>query len=774
MKITIGKKIAFSFSVILILLIGMAGITYQGFKNVIASIDKMELETVKRGSAGNLRFNITQLLMPANDFILTGNQHYKSAFDSLNSIVNKNFNEFRQLLLTKNEKQFVIQIKNDLDSIRSYSQQIFLISEPQQSLKTIRLMETMDYHFASEVNQKTTQIFDEISKRVEETILQAADIKENVTKTIFGVTFLGIFISIIVAFFTVRRISKPIITLAKAADSIANGDYSHHVVIVKTHDEVAFLAKSFNQMSESIQQSQKELKESEKRFRSLYENSTIGLYRTTPAGKIILANPTLVKMLGYSSFEELAVRDLEKDGFEPAYERKLFLEQIEMKGEVTGSESAWNRKDGSVIYVRENARAHCDSNGKSLYYDGTIEDITERKRTEQELINAKEKVEEMSRLKSNFLANMSHELKTPLNGIMGYADLLTSQLVEPEQIEMTQGIFDSGKRLNETLNFILDLTNAETDTIEVIAKDIAVAPLAKNSINSFAKEATKKNLQLETIIKEENIYAHLDERLFTRILYNLLDNAIKFTKKGEIIVEIGKEVIAEKDWLYIKVKDTGIGIAHNKIDLIWDEFRQVSEGLTRSYEGPGLGLTISKKAVELMQGVISVESELEIGSIFTVKFPSVNAIPQKEEFLQEKQAAVIQPEKERAKTTALPLVLCVEDDFINRDIVKLFLKNTCVVVTAEDGETALQLAAEKKYDLILMDINLGKGMNGMEVVKELLKMPKYADTPIIAVTAYAMGKDKAEFLKSGGTDYISKPFYKREILDLVKSVLKNK
>jgi signal transduction histidine kinase len=216
---------------------------------------------------------------------------------------------------------------------------------------------------------------------------------------------------------------------------------------------------------------------------------------------------------------------------------------------------------------------------------------------------------------------MSHELRTPLNGIMGYADFLTSQLDDPEQIEMTQGIFDSGKRLSETLNFILDLSKAETDTIEVIAKDVDVVPLAKNCINSFSNGAAKRNLQLETIIKVENVYAYIDEHLFNRILHNLLDNALKFTKKGKISVEIGKELIAEKDWLYIKIKDTGIGIANDKIDLIWDEFRQVSEGLTRSYEGAGLGLTITKKAVELMQGVISVESELGVGSIFTVKIP---------------------------------------------------------------------------------------------------------------------------------------------------------
>ena len=434
----------------------------------------------------------------------------------------------------------------------------------------------------------------------------------------------------------------------------------------------------------------------------------------------------------------------------------------------------WNkRKDGSEFQISLSTTIIRDKSGKAIALIGVATDITERKRAEKELINAKEKAEEMSRLKTNFLANMSHELRTPLNGIMGYADILASSIDDPGQNEMAQGIYQSGKRLSETLNFILDLSEAETDRIEVIAKDVEVIPLVKNSINSIAKEAAERNLQLETIIKEENIFVHLDEHLFTRILHNLLDNAIKFTNKGEIIVEIGKEIIDEKDWLYIKIKDTGIGIASDKIDLIWDEFRQVSEGLTRSYEGAGLGLTISKKAVELMQGDISVESELGVGSTFTVKFPAVSVIPQIEKVVKEKQAVVIQPEKEKAETTGLPLALCVEDDFANRNVIKFFLKNTCIIDMAEDAAEAIQLAAEKKYDLVLMDINLGGEMNGMEVVQEILKIPQYFSTPIIAVTAYAMGKDKAEFLRGGCTHYISKPFQKHELINLVTGVLNN-
>jgi PAS domain S-box-containing protein len=522
------------------------------------------------------------------------------------------------------------------------------------------------------------------------------------------------------------------------------------------------------------------LKESEEYYRYIVEATNAILYHLKYSSmKYDYINPAIEKLIGYTSEE------INEIGFKNIVVKisRYHVEKVDIDLVVADREQGktleWQAdyqiktKDGRLIWLSDHSHPWKDETGKLIGSIGILRDITERKNAEAEIIKAKEKAEEMNRLKSNFLANMSHELRTPLNGILGYADILSSNLKEPDLLEMTQGIYDSGKRLSETLKFILDLSEAETDKIEMIAKDVEVVPLVKDSINSFSKEAEKRNLTLETIIKSENIYAHLDEHLFTRILYNLLDNALKFTRKGKITVEVGSEFIIDKKWIYLKVKDTGIGIPSDKIELIWDEFRQVSEGLTRSHEGAGLGLTISKKTVEFMHGTISVDSEVGVGSVFTVKFPAVSVTPQIEEVVKEKQSTVFQPEKAATVTAVMPLVLCVEDDFANRNIIKYFLKYTCRVETAVDGETALQMAAEKKYDLILMDINLGGGRNGIEVVKEILKMPMYSGTPIIAVTAYALEKDKTQFLKEGCTHYIAKPFQKQEIIDLVTNALKN-
>ena len=503
------------------------------------------------------------------------------------------------------------------------------------------------------------------------------------------------------------------------------------------------------------------------------EQSPTSVFITNRDGNMEYVNSKFCEVTGYSKEEVVGKNPrLLKSGHQDQnFYKELWatiLNGKEWKGEFRNK-----KKNGELYWESALISPLVNKDGKILHFVAVKEDITEKRKMIEELIAAKEKAEEMNRLKSNFLANMSHELRTPLNGILGYSEILMSQLEALDQTEMAAGIYQSGKRLSETLNFILDLSEAETNTLEVIAKDLAVIPSTQNSISLCMNEAIKKNLQVETIIYEENIWAHLDEHLFGRILYNILDNAIKFTDSGKILIEIGTETISEIDWVFIKITDTGIGIPENKIDLIWDEFRQVSEGLSRSYEGAGLGLTISKKAVELMHGTISVKSEPQVGSIFTVKFPKLTVTAKKEEPQIQTQPKIILSRKEKAAAKKLPLVLCVEDDFVNRSIMKLFLKNICIVDSAEDGVIALRLAAEKKYDLFLMDINLGGGMNGMEVVKEILKHKKYAGTPVVAVTAYAMGSDKTEFLQGGCTHYLSKPFQKSDIIELVNLALKN-
>lgn len=507
------------------------------------------------------------------------------------------------------------------------------------------------------------------------------------------------------------------------------------------------------------------------------EQSPASVVITNPEGDIEYVNTKFTQVTGYSKEEAMGKnpRIINSGHHSREFYAELWSEILsgkEWKGEFLNK-----KKNGDCFWESAQISPVINTEGDITHFVAIKEDISEKKKMIHELIIAKDKAEGMNRLKSNFLANMSHELRTPLNGILGYAEILTTLLEDAEQVEMVQGIYESGKRLSETLNFILDLSEAETGKMEAILKDIAVVPIIKESVHHFAIEASKKNLILETVVKDENIIAHLDGILLKRILHNLIDNAIKFTKEGTVKVEVGNENLKARGKskqppvFYIKVEDTGIGIPEDKIDLIWEEFRQVSEGISRNYEGPGLGLTISKKAVELMHGTITVASNYGAGSTFTVKFPAITIPSAKDENDNEDNNlnnihAASTPGKSLSAS-----VLYVEDDFINRNMVKLFLKDTCEVDTAEDGLAALKLLNEKKYDFFMIDINLGEGMNGLELVKEILKIPHYADTPIAAVTAYAMGKDKSESLNAGCTHYLAKPFRKKEMINLVTQVI---
>ncbi len=539
--------------------------------------------------------------------------------------------------------------------------------------------------------------------------------------------------------------------------------------VILCHKNSKNIITHYSTIARDIRESKRSVEKVQKLSLAV-EQSPVSVVITNMEGEIEYVNEKFYELTGYTKEEVKGKnpRILKSDKHSKSFYEELW--DTILSGKVWKGEIINKKKNGEIYWESESISPLVNKEGDITHFVAMKEDITEKMKMISELFEAKEKAEEMNRLKTNFIHNMSHELRTPLNGILGFADILISELTDPDQNEMAQGIFTSGKRLSETLNFILDLSEVETNKVELTSRNIAVVPLTINCINSFIKEAEKKNLLLETIIKEKNIYAYLEEQLFRRILYNLLDNSLKFTRQGKIIVEVGKEVSEEKDWLYIKVKDSGIGIAQDKIDIIWDEFRQASEGLSRSHEGAGLGLTISKRAVELMKGNISVESELGVGSTFTVKFPSVKVIPSDEKVIQTKQFEAAPLIKENADKKSLPLALYVEDDYSNRNVVKLYLKNTCIVETAEDGETALQLVAEKKFDLILMDIGFPGGINGMEVVREILKMPEYASTPIIAVTAYAKEEDKTEFLKGGCTHYISKPFDKKELVNLITSL----
>ena len=321
----------------------------------------------------------------------------------------------------------------------------------------------------------------------------------------------------------------------------------------------------------------------------------------------------------------------------------------------------------------------------------------------------------------------------------------------------------SGQRLMRTLNFILDVSKLETDKLQVKTNKVNIVALLKSSVELFAGVIRQKGLEYSFNCSESEIVCKIDAGLFDNVINNLINNAIKFTEKGRVVIRAYKN----EGNAVVEVEDTGIGISSEKQNIIWDEFRQVSEGISRSYEGTGLGLTIAKKYTEIMGGTIAVKSQLGTGTMFTVVFP----LTQLQEYTGDKIGVRGKETSTEKVVQAKRAVLFVEDDDISVHVIKTFLKDLCDIENVSDGARALEAINAKTYDMILMDINLGGGMSGIEVTKKVRTLPQYKNTPIVAVTAYAMDGDKEVFLKAGCSHYLSKPFRKLELLNMIQPIL---
>ena len=362
--------------------------------------------------------------------------------------------------------------------------------------------------------------------------------------------------------------------------------------------------------------------------------------------------------------------------------------------------------------------------------------------------------EEMSKLKSVLLTNISHETRTPLTTILGFAEILEEE-VDDDQKEFVHLIQQGGKRLLNTLMSILDLARLESSSFQFEPEHFNICATVFDTCLLLEPIAQEKGITLEVDIPDQPIHVILDVSAVERAVSNLVSNAIKFTSEGRVSVSLE----ADDCDVLIHVADTGIGISQEFMPYLFDEFKQESEGLARIHEGSGLGLPITKRLVELMKGKIMADSEKGYGSVFTVALPKNG---------ESKRAAA---NGQTSDEPARPRVLVVEDNADTRTLVNHLLRKSYDVACASNGEEALDLAGETDYDVLLVDINLGKGKSGEDVLHEVKRLPGYLNTPIIAVTAYAMPGDKERFFAEGFDDYVSKPFSKQRLLEALEGVL---
>jgi PAS domain S-box-containing protein len=427
------------------------------------------------------------------------------------------------------------------------------------------------------------------------------------------------------------------------------------------------------------------------------------------------------------------------------------------------------RKDGSEFPIELSTSHIKDENGNSIALIGIAVDITERKKVETELIQAKDKAEESDRLKSAFLTNMSHELRTPLNAIIGFSGIMAEAGPDQNTTNYSQIILKSGQHLLSLVEDIFDTTMIETGQTKVKYEKINVASFLEEVKDIiYGEKLRENNTDVDLILNisgnENNNIVVSDSRKLRQVLINLLRNAFKFTDKGYI--EFGFTTITEtdKNWFRFYVKDTGIGIDSKNHNTIFNLFRQLDDSHTRKFGGMGIGLSIAKKIIELLGGRIWVESEPGIGSVFYFTIPDQQENNTEINYLDDKQ--FIMEKKYDGKT-----ILIAEDEQSNFDFLKILLTRLNIkVLWAKDGMEAVNLCEiDPSINLVLMDIKMPL-LNGYEATKMIKNIRP--DLPIIAQTAYAMISDKLEADKAGCDGYLSKPIKIQQITEVLENHLK--
>lgn len=388
-------------------------------------------------------------------------------------------------------------------------------------------------------------------------------------------------------------------------------------------------------------------------------------------------------------------------------------------------------------------------------------EILEKIRINDALITAKEKAVESDRLKSEFINNMSHEIRTPMNGIMGFSQMLNKKNLSEEKREHYINIVNnSSKQLLRIIDDIIEISQLNTQQVKLVKNNICLNDVLLELFSIFDSKAKDNNTPLYLIkpLNDEDSTVLSDESKLKKVLSNLLENALKYTNKGS--VELGYKIV--KGELHIYVKDTGIGIPKAKQKIIFERFSRDSDGVANNVGGLGLGLAIAIENVELLGGKIELESELGVGSVFTIKLPNATLNEQSE----------IYPEK--IKSDRLPLVLIAEDEEINflyiETLIKEQLKLNCDTLHAKTGIEAVELCKQdSNICIVLMDIKMPE-MDGFEATRAIKKMKP--ELVVIAQTAYSTIEDQHKAMDAGCDDFFSKPIDEEALGKIMRKYLK--
>ncbi len=498
--------------------------------------------------------------------------------------------------------------------------------------------------------------------------------------------------------------------------------------------------------------------------RSLIESNIDALMTTDPSGIITDVNKQMEALTGCTR-DELIGAPFKNYFTDPARaEAGIMLVLSEKK--LTDYELTARARDGKQTVVSYNATTFYDRDRTLQGVFAAARDVTERKRVEAELQQARAVAESASQTKSDFLASMSHEIRTPMNAIIGIADLLAKTPLTPEQDNYVQIFRRAGDNLLHLINDILDLSKVEASQLELERTRFSLNDLLEKVTEMAAVRAREKGLALVCQIAPE-VPCDLvgDPTRLRQVLLNLLGNAIKFTESGEVNLQVAPDAGSSAPGaLRFTISDTGIGIPSDKLGAVFERFTQADSSTTRRYGGSGLGLTISKRLVELMGGRISVESGIGRGSVFSFAVQlGIWAGPARREAVPAGTGCEAPPPSLR--------ILLVEDSPDNRTITIAYLRDTPYrVEVAENGAIAYEKFTAGHFDLVLMDRQMPvmDGLTATRAIREWEQANHRLPTPIVALTASALKGDQEKFEAAGCTAYLTKPIKQEVLLQAIR------
>jgi PAS domain S-box-containing protein len=497
------------------------------------------------------------------------------------------------------------------------------------------------------------------------------------------------------------------------------------------------------------------------RYRHIFTQSKDAIFITKQSGEIVDFNHAALKLFGFDE-EEMAATNA-RDLYLDPNQRTTLLEEIDRHDFVKDFHIDIRRRTGEIRHclISANRMRTDDLDG----YQGMLRDITDERQAE-ELQRAKVLAEKASAMKEQFLANVSHEIRTPLNAISGLTHLLQKTRLDEEQFNFIDSIRQATDSLLKIINDILEISQIQSGQIQLVEKNLNPAVLVRGALQMLKYKAEEKQLRLFCEIQPETELDLLgDPTRLNQILLNLINNAIKFTDRGEVAVRLSKEHETEETvFLAFSVQDTGEGISEDKLDTIFDMFVQVSDDLNKKQGGSGLGLAIVHQLTELQGGRVEVVSQKNQGSTFTVRLP-----------LRKPAAFCETCEKVFEPPIQLPDrsigILLVEDQKMNQLVAKKIIEGEWAnvqVTIANNGREALDLFEKKHFDLIIMDIQMPE-MDGYEATEFIRKRfaPPKSQVPILAMTAHAFISKEEKYRNFGMDDFVLKPFVPQQLFQKI-------